>query len=366
MKEVHISLGERSYDIHISSQLLSNRKLLASYASGKQIVAITNETIAPLYLDQVSSAFSEHELHTIVLKDGESTKNLDTYKEIIDFMIGVPCDRRCTIIALGGGVIGDLSGFVAATYQRGISFIQIPTTLLAQVDSSVGGKTGVNHPSGKNMIGAFNQPKTVIADIGTLSTLDDRQFSAGMAEVIKYGAISDLHLFEWLETNIDAVMKKDSGALAHIIKRSCENKRDIVEQDEQEHGVRALLNLGHTFGHAIETATHYERFLHGEAVSIGMAMAADLSQRLGWIELEECRRLSALLRKAGLPVEPVSGLDPVVLRELMQGDKKVLDGTLRLILMKGIGESVIAEHVDGALINETLQAFTSHSTDRRV
>ena len=359
MKEVHISLGERSYDIHINSQLLSNEKLLASYAAGNQVVVITNETIAPLYLDQVCAAFGGHELHTIVLKDGENTKNLDTYKEIIDFMIGVPCDRLCTIVALGGGVIGDLSGFVAATYQRGISFIQIPTTLLAQVDSSVGGKTGVNHPSGKNMIGAFNQPKTVIADIDTLSTLDDRQFSAGIAEVIKYGAIGDLAFFDWLETNIEAVMAKDPEALMYIIKRSCENKRDIVEQDEQEHGVRALLNLGHTFGHAIETATHYERFLHGEAVAIGMVMAADLSQRLGWIESEECGRLSSLLKRAGLPVEPVTGLDSVVLRELMQGDKKVLDGALRLILMKGIGASVIAESVDASLINETLIAFTS-------
>ncbi|MBX2869960.1 MAG: 3-dehydroquinate synthase [Acidiferrobacterales bacterium] len=357
MNEVHIALDERSYDIHIGKALLSDHSLLTSSLKGRQVVVISNETVAPLYLEQIERALVDYEVHTILLSDGEHTKNLNTYSEIIDQMIAVPCDRRCTIIALGGGVIGDIAGFVAATYQRGIPFVQVPTTLLAQVDSSVGGKTGVNHPVGKNMIGAFHQPQKVITDLDTLSTLDDRQFSAGLAEVIKYGLINDFVFFQWIEQNLEKVMSKDADALTFIISRSCESKRDIVEQDEQEQGVRALLNLGHTFGHAIETATEYVEWLHGEAVALGMVMAADLSRRLGWIDQADCQRLNQVLVAARLPVALRQPIDPVVLRKLMQGDKKVLDGSLRLVLMKSLGEAVIVEDVDNELIMETLQGF---------
>ena len=359
MSTVHIDLGSRSYDIHIRGGLLQDEEIVRRSIAGKQVVIVTNEVVAPLYLKKLQSLLTGFEVHTYILGDGEQTKTLENFSQILDYMLAIPCDRKCTILALGGGVIGDLSGFVAASYQRGIPFIQIPTTLLSQVDSSVGGKTGVNHPLGKNMIGAFVQPQVVIADLDTLETLDDRQFSAGLAEVIKYGLINDLPFFEWLETNIDLVMSHDRDALEYIVARSCENKRTIVQQDETEQGVRALLNLGHTFGHAIETATGYTRWLHGEAVAIGMVMAADLSRRIGWLSDDDVERVSSILQRANLPTGAVGNVNPAHLRQLMQGDKKVLDGTLRLILLKELGQAVISDDADQQALMATLGSFTT-------
>ena len=293
----------------------------------------------------------------IILPDGEQYKTLETAGEVFDKMLAVPLDRQVTVLALGGGVIGDLSGFVAACYQRGIGFIQVPTTLLSQVDSSVGGKTGVNHSSAKNMIGAFYQPLRVIADLSTLRTLEPRQFSSGVAEVIKYGLINDLAFFEWLEQNIDSVMRHDQAALTEVIRRSCLNKARLVEQDERESGVRALLNLGHTFGHAIETVTAYGPWLHGEAVGLGMLMAARMSTLQGWLENSDLLRIQILLEKAGLPVNPSKDFKPEELREAMGRDKKVLAGKVRLILMQGIGNALVCQDYDPKALQQTLEEF---------
>ncbi|MEA3291413.1 MAG: 3-dehydroquinate synthase, partial [Pseudomonadota bacterium] len=302
---VHIDLGARSYDIHIGPGLLARRDLLLPHVAGGRAVVVSNEVVAPLYLQFLKASLPGIELHEVVLPDGEQYKTLRTVNEIITRMLEVPCDRRTTVIALGGGVVGDIGGFVAACYQRGVPFIQVPTTLLAQVDSSVGGKTGVNHPLGKNMIGAFYQPRSVVADTDTLKTLDDRQFSAGLAEVIKYGLIRDRAFFEWLEANMGRVLAREDDAVSFIIERSCINKAEVVAQDECESGVRALLNLGHTFGHAIETGLGYGVWLHGEGVAAGMAMAADLSRRLGWLTGEAVQRVIRLIEQAELPVGPV-------------------------------------------------------------
>jgi 3-dehydroquinate synthase len=356
MKTLVVDLGERSYPIYIGEGLLEHGDLLRSHLSGRQVMIVTNETVAPLYLQSVLKAFLEFQCNTTVLPDGEKYKTWETLNHIFDGLVENRCDRRTTILALGGGVIGDLAGFAAACYQRGVPFIQIPTTLLAQVDSSVGGKTGINHPLGKNMIGAFHQPNCVLIDTTTLKTLPDRELSAGLAEVIKYGLIRDVDFLEWLEKNIKALLQRDTAALVEAIERSCRNKAEVVAADERESGLRALLNLGHTFGHAVETGVGYGEWLHGEAIAAGMCMAADLSARLGWIEEADVARIVAIIRRAGLPVRAPANLSPDRLLELMAVDKKVQDGKIRLVLLKSLGEAVVTADYDAAMLRETLVA----------
>ncbi|MDQ2694548.1 MAG: 3-dehydroquinate synthase, partial [Pseudomonadota bacterium] len=331
MKTVNVDLGSRSYPIHIGPGLLGQPQWLRPLLPGKQVLVVSSETIAPLYLERVNAALDGLVHDALILPDGERHKTLDTLNLIFDALLTRRFNRHCTLLALGGGVIGDMTGFAAACYQRGVAFVQMPTTLLAQVDSSVGGKTGVNHRLGKNMIGAFYQPRGVLADTDTLQTLPRRELAAGLAEVIKYGLIRDRPFLDWLEEHIDALTARDPAALTCAVERSCRNKADIVALDERESGLRALLNLGHTFGHAIETATGYSRVLHGEAVAIGMVMAADLSARLGWLDAARVARVVALLERAGLPVRRPEGLDSATLLELMASDKKALDSGLRLI-----------------------------------
>lgn len=357
MSTISIDLGERSYDIQIQAGLLGDRENFLPWIKGHQVYIITNDVVAPLYLDRLRGLLDNKEIHQYILPDGEQTKNLDEYANVLDHMLSVPCNRSATVIALGGGVVGDLAGFAAASYQRGVAFIQVPTTLLSQVDSSVGGKTGVNHRRGKNMIGAFYQPRRVVIDTDTLSTLDGRQLSAGIAEVIKYGLIHDNELFCWLEDNIEAVRGLDNEALGYAISRSCANKARIVEQDEREGGVRALLNLGHTFGHAIETATGYKTWLHGEAVATGMAMAANMSARYGWLEPGDCERIEGLIERGGLPVHPFDDVNVEQMLSLMQLDKKTSNGKLTLILLKAIGEGVIVDNPDPGHLAATLKEF---------
>lgn len=358
MKTLKIDLGHHSYPIYIGQGLLSRPELIRPHIRGQQVFVISNEIVAPLYLDHLLTTLGdEYIVDSHILPDGEQTKSLVQAEEVFTHMLELPCDRGATIIALGGGVVGDLSGFCAACYQRGISFIQVPTTLLSQVDSSVGGKTGVNHPLGKNMIGAFHQPEVVIIDNDTLSTLDARQFSAGMAEVIKYGLLGDIEFLEWLEQNIEAVMAREDGAITTIIERSCQAKASIVAQDEKEKGMRALLNLGHTFGHAIENARGYGDWLHGEAVGLGMLMAADLSCRMGMISETDVERVRQILLKADLPAGGVDGVDAVQLRSLMSVDKKVVAGRLRLILFRKLGEAEIFDSPPEELIMQTLQRY---------
>ncbi|MEX1199365.1 MAG: 3-dehydroquinate synthase [Methylophaga sp.] len=357
MKTLHVALGERSYPIYIGEQLLSEPDLFAAHIKGKEVLIVTNETVAPLYLDDVKSALSAYRLATVILPDGEQYKTLEIMQRIFDGLLQARMSRQTTIIALGGGVIGDMAGFAAACYQRGVPFIQVPTTLLSQVDSSVGGKTAVNHPLGKNMIGAFYQPQCVFADISTLKTLDDRQFAAGLAEVIKYGLINDAEFFDWLEANMVGLVARNPELLAQAIALSCQDKADIVAADEREQGVRALLNLGHTFGHAIETGCGYGVVLHGEAIAIGMAMAADLSQRLGWLDVTTVARIKAVLTSAGLPVTVPSEMTAGRFMDLMGVDKKVQDGAIRLILLKAIGQAVISDDYPSAQLAATLDAF---------
>jgi 3-dehydroquinate synthase len=315
---------------------------------------VTNETIAPLYLSALRDQLPALQVDEVILPDGESFKTLDTLNLIFDALLEMRHNRTTTLIALGGGVIGDMTGFAAASYQRGVDFIQIPTTLLSQVDSSVGGKTGVNHPRGKNMIGAFYQPKAVLADTDVLKTLPKRELAAGLAEVIKYGLIYDVEFLAWLEQNIDGLNECDPELLAYAIKRSCEIKAEVVAQDERESGIRAILNLGHTFGHAIETEQGYGNWLHGEAVGAGMWMAADLSHRLGWISAGDLARTETLLRRANLPVRAPDDMSPERFIELMSLDKKVLDGRIRLVLLKQLGEAVVTDSADPDLLRATL------------
>jgi len=363
MITLNVDLGARSYPIFIGQRLLTEKSLISPYVAGKQVVIVTNETIAPLYLDKTLALFSAYQCETVILPDGEVYKTYDGILPIIDCLMSKQFDRRVTLVALGGGVIGDMTGYAAAIYRRGVNFIQIPTTLLAQVDSSVGGKTGVNHPLGKNMIGAFHQPQCVIADTDTLNTLDDRQLSAGLAEVIKYAMINSSDFFLWLEQNISAVLQRDSKALAYAIEFSCQNKADVVAADEKEAGQRALLNLGHTFGHAIETGLGYGNCLHGEAVAIGMVMAADLSVRHDWIEPIVQEQLIGLLESAHLPVKvPVINNKKLSVEQfidLMAGDKKVLDGQLHLILLKSLGRSFITADFNRDKLKQTLGAFAT-------
>lgn len=341
MITLNVDLGERSYPIYIGPKLLGQRELLTRHIPGNSALIVTNETVAPLYLDKVAAHLDGFKTKTLVLPDGEEYKNLDTLNTIYDCLLSNRFDRNTTLIALGGGVIGDITGFAAASYQRGVHLIQIPTTLLSQVDSSVGGKTAVNHPLGKNMIGAFYQPRAVIADIDTLDTLDDRQLSSGIAEIIKYGLIRDLEFLQWLETNIDKLVNRNTIALVYAINRSCKNKAEIVAADEKESGQRALLNLGHTFGHAIETGMGYGNWLHGEAVASGMIIAARLSQKLGWIQPGDVERVIDIIERANLPVTAPEKISPELFIDLMSVDKKVSDGILKLVLYKALGQAVI-------------------------
>lgn len=357
MKTLSVDLGERSYPIFIGRNLLGNPDLVRPYVHGKQVFIVTNETVAPLYLEKVKQAFAAYKTDCVILPDGEAFKTLETLNLIFDGLLKHTHNRTTTLVALGGGVVGDMTGFAAACYQRGVDFIQIPTTLLSQVDSSVGGKTGVNHALGKNMIGAFHQPNCVLIDTDTLNTLSAQELSAGLAEVIKYGLIYDKPFFEWLEKNVDGIIAKDPQILAYAIEKSCQNKADIVAQDEKETGIRAWLNLGHTFGHAIETSQGYGNWLHGEAVAAGTMMAADLSARLGWITAQDVIRIRELFNRSHLPVTPPTSMSGDEFKSLMAVDKKVLDGNLRLVLLKALGEAVVTADFPVASLNETLQHF---------
>ncbi|MEN8174296.1 MAG: 3-dehydroquinate synthase [Pseudomonadota bacterium] len=356
MRTLGVDLGARSYPIYIGAGLIHRAECFTPYIRGRQVMIVSNETVAPLYLGALRATLKDYQLDEVVLPDGEAYKNLDTLNRIFDGLLKGRFDRRCTLVALGGGVVGDMTGFAAACYQRGVDFVQVPTTLLAQVDSSVGGKTGVNHALGKNMIGAFHQPRCVVADTATLDTLADRELAAGMAEVIKYGLISDAEFFGWLETNMGRLVARDPEALAFAIERSCRDKAAVVAADELEAGQRALLNLGHTFGHAIEAGMGYGAWLHGEAVAAGMAMAARMSRCMGWIAIEQENRIRDLISAAGLPVDGPGELGDDRMKELMAVDKKVQDGQLRLVLLRGIGEAVVTADYDDDALAETLAA----------
>ena len=361
LQTLQVSLGERSYPIHIGSGLLSKStaasNLVCPHIHGKKVVIVSNTTVAPLYLETIKMLLTGLDIVEVILPDGEQYKNMETLQTILTQMLENRCDRTATVIALGGGVVGDITGFAAACYQRGVNFIQIPTTLLSQVDSSVGGKTGVNHPLGKNMIGAFYQPQVVIIDIDTLDTLDDRQFSAGMSEVIKYGLLWDKQFLDWLHDNMTALMQRDKDLLLTAIHRSCEIKAEVVAEDEHESGVRALLNLGHTFGHAIETAMGYGNWLHGEAVAAGMVMAAELSQRMGWLTEEDVVYTRLIFKQANLPVEPPDEMTQDQFNTIMAVDKKVLDGVMRLVLMKQLGKAIVTSDFDHEKLQNLLSGY---------
>ena len=355
MQTLKVELAGRSYPIHIGRNLIGDAGVILPHLKRKHVAVVTNTTVAPLYLEQLTLSLQATGVSVlpIILPDGEAYKNTQTLNTIYDALLQNRCERSTTLIALGGGVIGDLTGYAAATFLRGVPFIQIPTTLLSQVDSSVGGKTGINHPLGKNMIGAFYQPQGVLADIDTLKTLPPREFSAGMAEVIKYGLMRDADFFDWLEGNVEALMALDEQALSYAIYRSCQNKADLVALDEHEQGDRALLNLGHTFGHAIENAMGYGVWLHGEAVAAGTILAADLSQRLGWLTSSDSKRVTDILQAAKLPVTaPNLGVERYL--DLMGHDKKVEDGKIRLVLQQGIGKAVISSGYAADKLKETL------------
>jgi 3-dehydroquinate synthase len=356
MRTLTVELGERSYPIHIGPGLLDRADLLTGRLAGRQVMLVSNETVAPLYLERLRTTYEGYRCEAVVLPDGEQYKDMDTLMRIFDALLGHRCDRRTTVVALGGGVVGDMAGFAAACYQRGVPFIQVPTTLLSQVDSSVGGKTGINHALGKNMIGAFHQPRCVVIDIDLLDTLPDRELRAGLAEVIKYGLIRDYEFFLWLEEHIEEVLARRPAALIHVIERSCRNKAEVVAADELEGGVRALLNLGHTFGHAIETGMGYGEWLHGEAVAAGMCAAADLSARLGWLGDAERDRVIALVERACLPVRLPAALDVDRFIELMAVDKKVEAGQLRLVLMDAIGSARVTAQFDAQALRASIAA----------
>lgn len=357
---LNVDLGERSYPILIGSGLLDQPELLLAGIKRPHVAIVTNETIAPLYLDKVSSGLRAAGIKVaeVVLSDGEEFKDWQTLNRIFDVLLAEHCERSTTLIALGGGVIGDMTGFAAACYQRGAPFIQVPTTLLSQVDSSVGGKTAINHPRGKNMIGAFYQPQRVIASIDTLNTLPDRELRAGLAEVIKYGLIRDLPFLEWLEANLERLLAREPEVLIEAVLVSCRNKAEVVANDERETGERALLNLGHTFGHAIETGMGYGVWLHGEAVAAGTLMAAELSASLGWISRADVDRIERIHVRAGLPVHGPA-LSPSTYLELMRHDKKVQDGRLRLVLLQAVGRAVVSDVASEAAI---LAAIASRAT----
>jgi 3-dehydroquinate synthase len=353
-ERVDIALGERSYPILIGPGLLRDSATLLENIKARDLLIVTNETVAPRYLQTLTDSLQGKRVQSMVLPDGENHKTSATVSGIIDTLVEARMNRDAAVVALGGGVVGDMAGFAAATYQRGIDYVQIPTTLLAQVDSSVGGKTGVNHPKAKNMIGAFHQPRCVIADTATLATLPEREFKAGLAEVVKYGLIYDAAFFAWLEANADALAARADREVMHAIKRSCEIKAEVVGVDEREQGLRAILNLGHTFGHAIETATGYGTWLHGEAVAAGMVMAADLSERLGWLPAADRTRALELLTRLGLPVQPPRiGADRAL--QLMGMDKKVLEGKLRLVLLRRLGKADVVGDYSKEALEATLR-----------
>ena len=357
MQTLTVGLAERSYPIHIGSGLLAQPALLQPYLPRKRAAIVTNTTVGPLYLEQLQTTLRAIGVDSfaVVLPDGEEFKTSDTLNLIYDALLQHRCERSTPLIALGGGVIGDMTGYAAATYLRGVPFIQIPTTLLSQVDSSVGGKTGINHPLGKNMIGAFYQPRLVLADTDTLNTLPDNELSAGLAEVIKYGLIRDLPFLDWLEQSMDALLARDTTALQYAIARSCQNKAEVVAADERESGERALLNLGHTFGHAIESGMGYGNWLHGEAVAAGTVMAADLSQRLGWISDADVQRVRQVLQRARLPVvSPDLGEEKYL--AYMGLDKKVEGGKLRFVLLQQLGRAVVSGDAPAELLHATLRA----------
>lgn len=358
MKKINtlsVDLGDRSYPIFIGEGLLASSELLAPHIHGDQLFIVTNEVIAPLYLDHLVKKLSlQHTVETLILPDGEIYKNLEVLNTIFDALLSKKFNRSSTLIALGGGVVGDMTGFAAACYLRGVNFIQIPTSLLAQVDSSVGGKTAVNHNLGKNMIGAFYQPECVMVDISLLETLPDREFRAGLAEVIKYGLIADVEFFCWIENNIDQLLVRDSNALCTAIEKSCSNKAKIVSRDECENDIRAILNLGHTFGHAIETFFSYKSWLHGEAISVGMTMAAKLSSELGSIELADYVRIRDLLTRCDLPVSKPDEMTAETFLDLMSVDKKVIDGNLRLVLLESIGKAVVTSNIERDILIKVL------------
>lgn len=357
MRTLEVSLGDRSYPIRIGRGLIDDPSLLLPFLKRPRVAIVTNEVVAPLYLERVVGGLANAgvRVDVAVLPDGESHKDWPTLNLIFDRLLAERCERSTTLIALGGGVVGDMTGFAAATYQRGMPFIQVPTTLLSQVDSSVGGKTAINHPLGKNMIGAFYQPRLVLADIATLDTLPDRELRAGLAEVIKYGLIRDPAFFEWLEQNVERLLARDAEALSLAVERSCANKAEVVAADETEQGERALLNLGHTFGHAIETGMGYGVWLHGEAVAAGTLMAAELSRRLGWLNAADVERIERIFVRAGLPVAgPRLGAARYL--ELMSHDKKVEGGRLRLVLLRQIGKAVIHADAGVAEISAAIEA----------
>jgi 3-dehydroquinate synthase len=356
MDTLTVDLGDRSYPIYIGEKVFLDGDLLAKHIQGKQVMVVTNTTIAALYLDQLTAVLANFSVAFCVLPDGEQYKTLTVLNQIFDSLLEAKFDRTATLIALGGGVVGDMTGFAAASYQRGVNFIQIPTTVLSQVDSSVGGKTGVNHVLGKNMIGAFYQPRAVFADISVLATLPDRELSAGIAEIIKYGLIQDESFLGWLEHNMAALLALDPPAVTYAIKRSCECKAEVVAQDEREGGIRAILNFGHTFGHAIETDQGYGNWLHGEAVAAGMIVASALSEQLGWISNADLDRVRAITKAANLPTTLPANITPERFLELMSVDKKVIDGQLRLVLLNSLGEAVVTSEVDWKYVVEAIKS----------
>jgi 3-dehydroquinate synthase len=352
-ERVDIDLGTRSYSIHIGPRLLLDTALLEAAIPAHRLLVVSNETVAPLYLEQLSAGLPQRRIASVILPDGEQHKTLQGFATIIDALVRERMNRDAAVVALGGGVVGDMAGFAAACYQRGIDYVQIPTTLLAQVDSSVGGKTAVNHPAAKNMIGAFHQPRVVLADVATLATLPQREYRAGIAEIVKYGLIYDAAFVAWLEANAQALHARDDAAVMYAVKRSCEIKAAVVGIDEREQGLRAILNFGHTFGHAIETTRGYGNWLHGEAVAAGMVVAADMSVRLGWLAGGEGTRIVALLRRFELPVQtPRIGAQRAL--QAMGLDKKVLGGKLRLVLLRGLGSAEVTGNYEPAALEATL------------
>ncbi|MGE4594252.1 MAG: 3-dehydroquinate synthase [Gammaproteobacteria bacterium] len=357
LKTLHVDLGDKSYPIYIGSGLLSDQSYLDKHIHGKQVMIVTNTTVAPLYLQSVCELLNDYQVETTILPDGEQYKTLETLNTIFDVLLGAKFDRSVTLIALGGGVVGDMTGFAAASYQRGVNFIQIPTTLLSQVDSSVGGKTGVNHELGKNMIGAFHQPKAVVIDIDTLNTLDQREFSAGMAEVIKYGLLGNADFLQDLEANMGSLMDRDVELITDAVYRSCEDKARIVAEDEFEAGKRALLNLGHTFGHGIENTLGYGVYLHGEAVSVGMLMAAKLSELEGDLTAACVQRVARLLNQANLPCEINQEINEAQLFAAMSLDKKAIDGNIRLVLLRKLGDAYLSQDYSSDNLNQVVRDF---------
>lgn len=355
MRKITVELGERSYPIFIGKGILGDAQYFLPWIKGKQLMLVTNTTLAEMYATRLEELLLKIGcVDKVVLPDGEKFKNLETANLVFDALLKKKHNRTTTLLAFGGGVIGDMTGFAAACYQRGVNFIQVPTTLLSQVDSSVGGKTGVNHPLGKNMIGAFHQPECVVIDTDVLLTLPQRELSAGLAEVIKYGLIADCDFFSWLELNMEKLTQKDEDALAYAIERSCKIKAEVVAKDEREGGLRAILNLGHTFGHAIEAHQGYGAWLHGEAVGAGMVLACQMSQKLGWLEDSMLERAINLIAAAGLPTRPPDNMNKDDFIQYMSVDKKVLDGSVRLVLLKKCGEAIVTSDFDPRILEDTL------------